>query len=444
MARFAYGASHATAALGVFGASGLGNSVAVGAAALVVVVTIVLVFLMVLRSNGASKRTASGLGYDAQQGPIGQPHPEDGAGASPWQRQTAPHDDMAGAGSMGQMGQMGQMSAPSAGRVSGGAGGWGQTQDYGGALGGSAPSSQGGWGAGGAAGGWDTPVAPGQANANAQSGAHPWGIGGNSAAPQADQWGQRGGGWDAAPGAPSRPAANAGGVAGGWDAPAAQGPSAGAAGGFGGGWGASSGQPAQPGQSANAGAAQWGAADAGASWGAPAQAAPAPANAGGWGASAPNAMGAGVGQPQPASGANWGAEWGAPAQQATPSPAAMPQVAAQGYPEIDKTRVVRPAAGAQGLGMLVVRQGKEPGRIFEARKDRLTIGRSRESDIFLEDLAVSRLHTTVSRDEYGRYILRDENSANGTYVNGQRVSEHVLEEGDEVQVGQSVLAFVRR
>ncbi|MGZ3673645.1 MAG: FHA domain-containing protein [Ktedonobacterales bacterium] len=430
MARFAYGASHATAALGVFGASGLGNSVAVGAAALVVVVTIVLVFVMVLRSNGASKRTASGLGYDAQQGPIGQPRPEDGANASSWQRQAMPQGDMAGAGPMGQM------SAPSAGRVPGGAGAWGQTQDYGGgALGAGAPASQGGWGAGGAAGpsGWDAPVAPGQANP--QSGANPWGIGGNSAPAQADQWGQRGG-WDAAANTPSRPAANASG----WDAPASQGPSAGAAGGFGGGWGAPGGQSAP---AANAAAPQWGAADAGSSWGAPAQAAPAPANAGGWGASAPNAMGAGMGQPQPASGANWGAEWGAPAQ-ATPSPAAMPPGMPQGYGDVDKTRVVRPAAGAQGQGMLVVRQGKEPGRIFEVRKDRLTIGRSRESDIFLEDLAVSRLHTTVSRDEYGRYILRDENSANGTYVNGQRVSEHVLEEGDEIQVGQSVLAFVRR
>ncbi len=94
--------------------------------------------------------------------------------------------------------------------------------------------------------------------------------------------------------------------------------------------------------------------------------------------------------------------------------------------------------------MIVVRQGKEPGRIYEVRKDRLTIGRSRESDIFLEDLAVSRLHTTVGRDESGRYLLRDENSANGTYVNGQRVAEHVLEEGDEIQVGQTVLSFVRR
>jgi pSer/pThr/pTyr-binding forkhead associated (FHA) protein len=93
--------------------------------------------------------------------------------------------------------------------------------------------------------------------------------------------------------------------------------------------------------------------------------------------------------------------------------------------------------------MIVVRQGKEPGRMFELRKDRVTIGRSRDSDIFLEDLAVSRLHTTINR-ESADYVLRDEGSANGTYINGKRITEQPLEEGDEIQVGQSVLAFVRR
>jgi pSer/pThr/pTyr-binding forkhead associated (FHA) protein len=118
---------------------------------------------------------------------------------------------------------------------------------------------------------------------------------------------------------------------------------------------------------------------------------------------------------------------------------------ASGFGDADRTRIARPsAAGAQRLGVLVVRQGKEQGRVYEVRKDRLTIGRSRDSDIFLEDLAVSRLHTTVYRDEGGRYIIHDENSANGTYVNSQRITEQPLEEGDEIQVGQTVLAFMTR
>lgn len=78
------------------------------------------------------------------------------------------------------------------------------------------------------------------------------------------------------------------------------------------------------------------------------------------------------------------------------------------------------------------------------RGDRLTIGRSRDSDIFLEDLAVSRLHATIYRADNGQYVVRDENSANGTTVNGQRIGEHVLEESDEIGVGQTTLGFAHR
>lgn len=94
---------------------------------------------------------------------------------------------------------------------------------------------------------------------------------------------------------------------------------------------------------------------------------------------------------------------------------------------------------------LVVRQGKEPGRVYDVREDRTTIGRSRESDIFLEDLAVSRTHTSITLDPQGRYILRDEGSANGTLVNNQPVTAPVvLQFGDTVQVGQTIMTFSRR
>jgi pSer/pThr/pTyr-binding forkhead associated (FHA) protein len=91
--------------------------------------------------------------------------------------------------------------------------------------------------------------------------------------------------------------------------------------------------------------------------------------------------------------------------------------------------------------MLIVRQGKESDQAFEVRKDRMTIGRSSESDIALEDEAVSRVHAVVLRDEDGTYRICDRNSANGTYVNSQRISEYVLEDGDEIQVGLMVLEF---
>jgi pSer/pThr/pTyr-binding forkhead associated (FHA) protein len=100
---------------------------------------------------------------------------------------------------------------------------------------------------------------------------------------------------------------------------------------------------------------------------------------------------------------------------------------------------------AERVPGVVIRQGKEVGRTFEIRVEQVRIGRSRENDIFLEDLNVSRWHATIYRNEMGGYTLRDENSANGTMVNGQRVtSEQPLQEGDEIQMGMTILAFVRR
>jgi hypothetical protein len=158
---------------------------------------------------------------------------------------------------------------------------------------------------------------------------------------------------------------------------------------------------------------------------------------GGWGSpAAPSTpMQQGYGEP-PAEAGGW--TGGMPPMGGGADPYGAP-----GYGEADRARAMRPA-NAPRTAMLVVRQGKESGRTYEVRKDRMTIGRSRESDIFLEDLAVSRIHTSIGRDDRGRYIVRDENSANGTYVNGQRITEQVLEEGDEVQIGQTVLAFTRR
>ncbi len=101
-------------------------------------------------------------------------------------------------------------------------------------------------------------------------------------------------------------------------------------------------------------------------------------------------------------------------------------------------------AAASAGAVFVEREGKAVGTEYPLRKDRVTIGRHRESDIFLGDLAVSRLHTTVLRDPSGQLIVHDENSANGTFVNGQRITDHVLREGDVVQIGSTVLVFQRR
>jgi len=126
----------------------------------------------------------------------------------------------------------------------------------------------------------------------------------------------------------------------------------------------------------------------------------------------------------------------------------MGQDAATMFGSSDNDRTMLRPSNPQGTtGIVRVEEGKEPGRVYEVRKDELSIGRSRESDIFLEDLAVSRLHAKILSLGNGNYALKDEGSANGTKVNGQLVNKYQtypLQEGDKIQLGQTVLVFARR
>lgn len=141
--------------------------------------------------------------------------------------------------------------------------------------------------------------------------------------------------------------------------------------------------------------------------------------------------------------------------QAWQQPAQGPGQGQQGFaggpfdsPDGDRTVLRSTSTGPHGrMGIIRIEEGKEPGRIYEVRKDTLSIGRSRESDIFLEDLAVSRLHASIISMGNGNYALRDEGSANGTKVNGQMVNKYQpypLQDGDKIQLGQTVLVFSRR
>jgi pSer/pThr/pTyr-binding forkhead associated (FHA) protein len=71
----------------------------------------------------------------------------------------------------------------------------------------------------------------------------------------------------------------------------------------------------------------------------------------------------------------------------------------------------------------------------------MTIGRSRECDIFLEDLAVSRVHASIRELPNGTYELTDNRSATGTFVNGRAMACCVLHEGDMVQIGSTKFVF---
>jgi pSer/pThr/pTyr-binding forkhead associated (FHA) protein len=94
-----------------------------------------------------------------------------------------------------------------------------------------------------------------------------------------------------------------------------------------------------------------------------------------------------------------------------------------------------------GVGLLVVRHGPETGSSYRLEQPVTAIGRHPDSDIFLDDITVSRRHVQLDKDDQG-YVLRDVGSLNGTYVNRERVDEVRLAHGDEVQVGRYRLSFV--
>ncbi len=95
----------------------------------------------------------------------------------------------------------------------------------------------------------------------------------------------------------------------------------------------------------------------------------------------------------------------------------------------------------EGMGMLVVRRGPNAGSRYMLDTELTTLGRHPDSEIFLDDITVSRRHAVVRRVDDG-YDLSDVGSLNGTYVNHERVETAPLHSLDEVQVGRFVLTFL--
>jgi len=91
--------------------------------------------------------------------------------------------------------------------------------------------------------------------------------------------------------------------------------------------------------------------------------------------------------------------------------------------------------------LLVVRKGPQPGERFFLDRARLVIGRDPESDIFLNDMTVSRAHAVVESDSQGVRVS-DAGSLNGTYVNGVVAEQAVLNDGDVLQIGTFQMLFL--
>ena len=114
--------------------------------------------------------------------------------------------------------------------------------------------------------------------------------------------------------------------------------------------------------------------------------------------------------------------------------------------EISSDRQLNPVDAAAvdalpvGSALLVVQRGPGAGSRFLLDKDVTTAGRHADSEIFLDDVTVSRRHATFTR-EGGTFTVADAGSLNGTYVNRDRIDTVVLKDTDEVQIGKYRLVF---
>ena len=128
-------------------------------------------------------------------------------------------------------------------------------------------------------------------------------------------------------------------------------------------------------------------------------------------------------------------------------PAATGEPATATY-RIDETGELVPVdvgnvVADEGAALVIRAGGGRVGESFPLNADRMTIGRRPDSDVFLDDVTVSRDHALLVR-RGGDLYLDDLGSLNGSYVNRRRIESHRLEDGDELQIGKYKLTFLQR
>lgn len=89
---------------------------------------------------------------------------------------------------------------------------------------------------------------------------------------------------------------------------------------------------------------------------------------------------------------------------------------------------------------LLVVQGAEQGTRFEVREAPIFMGRGVHNEVRLHDTEVSRVHASIQLKD-NAYTLTDRNSSNGTFVNGKAITTYMLADGDQIQLGRTVLLF---
>jgi hypothetical protein len=127
---------------------------------------------------------------------------------------------------------------------------------------------------------------------------------------------------------------------------------------------------------------------------------------------------------------------------ADPSVTTIPRAPVAAAGEVGEEEVIVAVGDiADGTGLLVVKRGPNAGSRFTLGPDRTTIGRHPDSDIFLDDVTVSRRHAEV-HNEANTFTVTDVGSLNGTYLNRERIESARLRNGDELQIGKFRLVFL--
>lgn len=109
---------------------------------------------------------------------------------------------------------------------------------------------------------------------------------------------------------------------------------------------------------------------------------------------------------------------------------------------IDDVFVATPDVFDGEYGVLVAHQGAKAGSRIVLDNELTTAGRHPDSDLFLDDITVSRRHAELRRTADGMYEVSDTGSLNGTYLNRVRIEHAVLQSGDELQIGKFKLVFL--
>jgi signal transduction histidine kinase len=95
------------------------------------------------------------------------------------------------------------------------------------------------------------------------------------------------------------------------------------------------------------------------------------------------------------------------------------------------------------VASLFVIRGNDQGCRFELEEDTISIGRDARNSLQLHDVEISRTHVLLRREGEQGYLFCDQDSSNGVYVNGKRVEEGILENGDQIQLGRTLLLYTQ-